>query len=379
MNTIPTRFPVGDAVRSDERGAVLVVLVAVLLPVLLIVATMTQAMTQRTRESATAVELQKALLAADAGIDEATYRGGLGLLVDGESFEIDIDGDGDPATGPMHCTVTPTWLRGDHKDNDGDVPFPLVDEADEDVFQVIAVGTYKGAQRRLAAYLGPVPLLPTIQAAAVLSNPNVAVQFNGSSQFSGVDVGLNGVPTGTLQAGMNITAPGTLAWLDGQLTGGERTRVVGSGLPPSIGTTGAIDWTSLVPTLTNIADVVLTSGNYSGLMVGSTSPWTPRIAYRSGNVRIQGTSTGVGILLVNGNLELRGNFTWYGVVIVTGTMDCSMGSALIRGSVLQTSTGASVTSTGNLTVQYSAAAIAMASAQSGRYTSFNGWQELSRQ
>jgi hypothetical protein len=30
-------------------------------------------------------------------------------------------------------------------------------------------------------------------------------------------------------------------------------------------------------------------------------------------------------------------------------------------------------------VQYSAAAIAMASAQSGRYTSFNGWQELSRQ
>jgi len=362
--------------RSDERGAALILLMAVLMPVLLIVAVAVQAMTQRTNEARAAIDMQRALLAAEAGIDEATYRGGAGTLVNGVSFDVDIDGDGNPTTGPLRCTVTPTWLRGDGVDNDGD---SVTDEADEDVFQVIAVGRFAGAQRRLAAYLGPVPLLPAISSAVVLSNPAVTINMAGSALMSGVDVSLAGVATGSTLPGMTIASPGTLAWLDSQLTGGERTKVVGAGGTPSIGTSANIDWSTLVPQLQNIANVVLTASTYSGLSVGSTSPWTPQIALRNGNVTIQGVSTGVGILVVNGDLEMRGNFAWYGVVIVTGTVTCSSGSAMIRGALLQGSSGPTVTATGNMTVQYSGEGIAMATAVSGRYTSFNGWQELSRQ
>lgn len=361
--------------RTGERGNLLVALLAVLVPTLLMVATMTQTMARRGAESGSAIAMQQALLAADAGIDEATFRGGQGTLADGVPFDVDIDGDGGTTTGPLRCTVTPTWLGGDGADNDGDA---AVDEADEDVFQVIAVGSYQGAVRRVAAYLGPVPLLPAITAAVVVSDPAVGITLSGSSLITGTEVSLAGVPTGAAVPGLQMADPGTLAWLDGQLTGGERARVVGSGGAPSLGTTAAIDWASLVPQLQNVADVVLTGSSYSGLTVGSTSPWTAQIALRSGDVTIQGNSTGVGVLLVDGDLTVRGNFTWYGVVIVTGSVNNSSGSALIRGALLQGDAGGSFTGTGNLTIQYSGEAVALASSSSGRYTSFNGWQELAR-
>ncbi|HLQ36164.1 MAG TPA: hypothetical protein VK348_00080, partial [Planctomycetota bacterium] len=297
--------------RREDRGFVLVVLLIVMMPTMLLLGAFTSAMVQRTHELSGLLEEERALLAAESGVDDAIYKGLTGVLTHTATYHLDL-GSG------MSCDVEPTNLQHDGKDNDGD---HLIDEADENVYQVVVTGHYRNAARKLAAYLGPVPLLPAINSAVVVSKPGVNIGLAGSSQVSGRDLKLNGAFSGSLSPGLATTPPGTVAGLDGQLTGSERDHVVGAGGTPSLALAPAIDWATMVPQLQNAAGTVLAANSYSNLHVGSTSPWTGAIAYRNGDLRINGNSTGVGILLVNGNLEVLGNLTWYGVVIVLGNFN----------------------------------------------------------
>ncbi len=355
--------------RQNEQGVVLVTLIMVLLPLVLVAGAFTAAMVSRSNELRLILDRERALLAAESGVDDAIFRGQIGTLSTGGSY-------GRSLGAGMSFAVVPTHLGSDGLDNDVD---GQVDEADEDVYQVIVTGHYRTTRRRVAAYLGPVPLLPSIEYALGVTNPAVAITVQGAAEVSGNAVNMNGTPAGVPAVpGMAITPPGTLAQLNAELTGGEPNRVVGAGGTPSIGTTAAVNVISLAAQIQNVANLVLTSSHYAAYDFGNGPAGIANITYRSGDVMFSGNSQGAGILVVTGDLEIIGTFRFDGVVIVLGDFINSAGTALINGAVLQGPAGAAIELNGNLQLNYSPEAIALANSISGSYVAFNGWQEIER-
>jgi cytoskeletal protein CcmA (bactofilin family) len=58
------------------------------------------------------------------------------------------------------------------------------------------------------------------------------------------------------------------------------------------------------------------------------------IVYANGNVTMNGTGRGQGILLVNGDLRLAGSFRWVGLIIARDNVDGAQGTADIYGGVM---------------------------------------------
>jgi hypothetical protein len=355
--------------RAGQHGFALIALFALMIPMLIIVGAFSSTMTGRTNELRVELDEELALLACESGVDDAIYQGRIGNLTSGGNYNRSL-GNG------QSFVVEPTYLGDDSQDNDGD---SKVDEKDEDVFQIIVTGRYRQTQRRIAAYLGPIPLLPAIEAAVVTHDPNVAVQLQGTPLITGNDTNINGgAGPGPNVPGIAIAPPGTVSHLDSELTGSERTKVQGIGPSPSLGVATAIDIPTLVAQIQNVANLVLTSDQYSSFTFGDASADTTKIAYRNGNVKFAGNTRGAGILVVTGNLTVVGNFRYDGVIIVLGEIDNSAGTAQIYGSILQGPAGGAITFKGTADVRYSSEAVALANSASGAYVSFIGWQELAR-
>jgi hypothetical protein len=194
---------------------------------------------------------------------------------------------------------------------------------------------------------------------------------------------MNGLASGSpaAVAGMSIEDPGTVAHLNSELTGSEPMQVTGIGgvTPNTAEAMIKVDLTVLVAQLQNAANIVLTSDSYSAYNFGDGPAGISNITYREGDVKFAGNSQGAGILVVTGDLEVTGNFRFDGVIIVLGSLLNSAGTALIHGSIIQGPSGSQIQGKGNLTVQYSSAAVELANNSGAtRYVAFNGWQELSR-
>ena len=354
---------------TQETGFALVAILAMVVPMLVVVVAFTATMTSRSNELRIEIDQELALLAAESGVDDAIYRGRIGNLKDGDIYTRDL-GAG------QNFQVDCTYLRADGKDNDGD---GITDEADEDVFQVVVTGTYRQTTRRVAAYLGPIPLLPTIDAAMATQDPNISIVLGGSPLISGNNLKINGGNgSGPDVPALSIAAPGTVAHLLSELSPTEQTKVVGPGGPPSLGTADAIDLTTLVAQLRNSANLILTSNMYPSYSFGDGGTGTANITYRDGNVTFSGTSSGAGVLVVTGDLEMMGTFRFDGVIIVLGKILNSAGTASVYGSILQGPTGGTLEAKGTLDIHYSSEAISLANNVSGQYVAFNGWQELSQ-
>ncbi len=84
------------------------------------------------------------------------------------------------------------------------------------------------------------------------------------------------------------------------------------------------------------------------------------IVYVEGNLDLQHSARGQGILLVNGNLKIRGTFDWAGLIIVRDDVDRGNGTANITGAIMarnvNLANGGSIWS-GNQTVRYSKCAV----------------------
>ena len=141
--------------QQAEPGFIMIALLAAVLPLLCLVGASTLTMNARNKGLHYDILQTRAMLAADSGIDEAIWRAANGTLISGTSFTREIGPD-------QSLTVEPVNLGTDGIDNDGDF---AVDEADENVFMLTITGTYQGATRRIAAYLGPAPALPLIEGA----------------------------------------------------------------------------------------------------------------------------------------------------------------------------------------------------------------------
>jgi len=355
-----------------QQGFALIALFALMIPMLIIVVAFSTTMTGRTNELRVELDEELALLACESGVDDAIYQGRIGDLTDGGNYNRTL-GSG------QSFVVEPTYLGKDGKDNDGD---SATDEEDEDVFQIIVTGSYRQTSRRVAAYLGPVPLLPIMEAAVTTHDPNVTIWLPGTPVVTGDDTDVDGGGgSGPDVPGLAIAPPGDVAHLDSELTGSERTAVQGVGPSPSLGVATAIDVPSLVTQIQNVANLILTSDQYSSFDFGDASALpvpTTTIAYRNGNVKFAGNSRGAGILVVTGNLTITGNFRYDGVIIVLGKVDNSAGTAQVYGSIVQGPNGGAITFKGTADVRYSSEAIDLANSASGAYVAFIGWQELAR-
>lgn len=355
--------------QKGESGFVMVTMLALLIPLVVVAGALTSTMAGRSSEFREEFEEEMALLAAESGVDDAIFQSRIGNLSDGVTYTRTL------GLGQTY-SVEPTLLSADGVDNDADTD---IDEADEDVFQIIVTGTYGAKTRRLAAYLGPVPLLPALDAAVTSQDPNVQVVLQGTPLIDGNDHDIDGsAGPGPDGPGLAIAPPGTVAHLDSELTPSEESKVVGVGASPSIALGPVIDVATLVTQMSNIANIVLTNSSYSSFGFGDASLGQANITYRNGDVRFQGNTRGSGILVVTGDLEVKGNFRFDGVVIVLGEIANSAGTAMISGAILQGPSGGLLELKGTADLRYSSEAIALANSMSGGYVSFNGWQELAR-
>ncbi len=348
---------------TGENGAVLLALFAFLMPLLLTAASFTSVMAKRSAEHAAVLDDEKALLAAESGIDDAVFRAQSTppTLQSGVSYNRAL-GSG------LSFTVTPTYLATDGLDNDGD---GQIDEADEDVFQILVAGQYRAVQRRVVAYLGPVKVLPNITSAVALLNPNVNFIGKGTPLISGNEVTMTGASTGVSVMGVGVASPGASPTMTATIS----SYSAGS---PQVGPTGPLNFAAVVAEIQNTANLVLTSSKYSSYSFGNGAAGIANVAYRGGDVTFSGNSRGAGVLVVNGDLTITGTFEFDGVVLVAGNIDNSAGTATIRGALIQGPGASTFEIKGTLNIYYSSAAIALANRASGRYVTYNGWQEMER-
>ncbi len=360
---------------NSESGFGLVAFMAVLLPLVVLAGSAMMAMGGRSNRLRDEVRQEKALLAAEAGIDEARYRGAIGTLVSGAPFARTLpNGSG--------FVVEPTHLLTDGKDNDGDTS---VDEADEDVFRLIVIGTYGSARRRVAGYLSPVAgaTLP-IQAAMTTFNPNPQTQidFNGTGFITGVDTNMDGSPGPAPPVpGLAIQDPATVVDLTANYAVDDDSRITGSSGPPSLGVSSStLDLNKLVLDVKNNANIVLSS-SYIGANWGTAPAGPFNLIHREGDLQLSGTVVGTGILVVTGKLQVADDFRFDGIVIVLGDVQID-DDVLINGAMIQGPSSNQTQLTDNVKIRYSSEAIKAAasalSAALGNYALVTGWQEISR-
>ncbi len=357
------------ATEPRQEGMIMISLVAIMIPLMIAAMAFSTVMGGRASGYRVDYEEEMALLAAESGVDYSIYKSRLGQLYDGVAISKAINLG-------QAFSIEPTDLHSDGVDNDNDT---LVDEPDENVFQVIVVGTYRNRVRRIAAYLGPVGLVPSITGAMMSQDPGIDIQLSGSSLISGTDKKMDGTAgAGPDQSGFVVAAPGTVASLLSVLTVSEQNKIQGLGGSPSLQAQPAIDLTVLVDQVKNTASVVLASDKYTTYKFGDGPMGTAYITYREGDVQFKGNSQGAGILVVTGDLSISGTFRFDGVIVCLGRFQNSAGNATVNGSILLGPSSSLVEGTGNLTVQYSAEAVALANSLGGGQVMFNGWQEISR-
>jgi hypothetical protein len=319
-------------------------------------------------------EEERALQAAESGVDVAIYEARRGTLVAGPFAVFNFHGT--LPSGDKYDVVA-TYLGADGIDNDGD---HLIDEPDEDVFRVDSIGTAGGHRRRVATYLGFTSFLTAPDSAAILINQNPDLRISGTSRVDGRNYTVNGTLVGGGdQLGMTIAAPGTPANLLATLDPSEQSKILGSTPSPSLGTTAQYTQQQVDDEVTlarNSAQIVLTGNVIAGNRTYGTVAGPQYVVYREGDVRIAGNVSGAGLLVVHGNLTVSGTMSWYGVVVVTGSLTCSAGTARIYGGTVLGNLGNEFDLRGTADLRYSRQAIDLAMHLTGRYVAFNGWQEL---
>ena len=316
-------------------------------------------------------------MAADAGIDDARFKGATGALTMGTTYSRTL-----PSGATF--TVQATHLLTDLKDNDAD---GTTDEADEDICQLVITGAFMSARRRVVAYLSPAGGPLPVEAALTLFNksPQVQVDFKGKKAFfDGNDNKLNG-GAGPSPAvyGLAIQDPATVADLKAKYSVDDESQIMGKGGAPSLGvSSSSLDLTKLIKDVKDNADVTL-GASYTGANWGTGASGKYKLFYRNGNLELSKNVVGAGIMVVTGNLQVSDHFQFDGVLIVLGDVQLDDHVA-ITGALIQgpSSNQIQIASSPprHVMIKYSTEAISAASglvgAAGGNYSSLAGWQEI---
>lgn len=363
--------------RTDREGGfvLLLAIVAPVIPLLLILGASATAMMARQSRLLAEVLDERAIIAAEAGIDLAIYQASTAAGLTSGSTITRTLGNG------MSFVVRPTYLYTDGVDNDLDGRVDALDP-DENVFEVLVEGTVGSVTRRVVAYLGPEPTVITLPGAVTLLDPfsGQELHVQGASDITGINTHMNGTVVGSGDTnGAMIASPYTLAQLLANIPASDRSKILGVGSSPSLGvTTSTFDMAAIRQSIQNSANIVLTSSSYNNRQFGNGQLGQFNVVYRQGNVDFKGNTRGAGIMFITGNLHIEGTFRFDGIIFLQGDAEIH-GTTRIYGGMVVATTSPHFYLEGTAHVIYSTDAISGASAVlPGRFLAFNGWQEIAR-
>jgi hypothetical protein len=201
--------------------------------------------------------------------------------------------------------------------------------------------------------------------AIYLPSDGVTTDFNGTrflidgynTDFGGARTGEGDVP------GITTRSEDAVQTVVDSLSNGQETRVIGAGGAPSVQMSGG-------PTSDRIIDDIVPNVLSQGSNVHTNPPITgndtfgsvssPWITHFTGDVTVNGTMNGAGILIIDGSVNITGNLTFTGLILVRGTTDITTvsGNATVLGAIW--TTDLRLTVQGSASVTYSSAAMALA-------------------
>ncbi len=382
MIETPRRAPEGACTSDEaESGMIMIVLLASVLPLVLLVGAAATTMTTRNKGLLYDIRQTKALLAAEAGIDAAIFRSANGTLNHQAPFSRTFSNGYSYTVKPVHLLVD-----GFDNDNDG-----IIDEFDENIFELIVTGSFGNSKRRLAAYLGPLGDLPQIDGAVTLTHPNVIIDFKMRKGFdpllTGKNTNMDGTPglAALDTAGLVIESPGTIANLLTKINAYAAPLIQGVGVAPSLASvSNGYDFNAIMQQAQNTANIVLTTMTYRNVDWGNAETDDYNIIFRDGRLEVFG-GRGAGILVVTGEIELEDGFRWDGLIISTHghelelESDANKGLVQVFGAMVVGPTCKELEMEGDVAMYYCQEVLEKLHllVPSSRYIGFNGWQEIS--
>jgi hypothetical protein len=379
MTAASGRSPEGACTSDEQSGVILIALLAAVLPLVLLVGASTTTMTTRNKGLLYDIRQTKALLAAEAGVDEAIFRSANGNLNHEEPFSRIF-------TNGQSFTVEPVHLGSDGIDNDADGD---TDEMDENIFELIVTGAFGDARRRLAAYLGPLGDLPKIDGAVTITHPKVDIDFKNRLGYdpilTGIDRNMDGTPGGNDTAGLVIENPGTIPDLEAEINSYEEPLIQGVGGAPSLKeVSNGYDFDAIAEQAQNSANIVLTTRTYHDVDWGNADTDDYNIIFRKGRLEVFG-GRGAGILVATGEIELEDGFRWDGLIISTHGQerelesDANKGRVEVYGAMVVGPKCKELELEGDVGMYYCQEVLQKLNllVPNSRYIGFNGWQEIS--
>lgn len=200
--------------------------------------------------------------------------------------------------------------------------------------------------------------------AIYLPSDDVDTDFNGNAFLvDGHDTQLDGTPhpSGDVP-GITTRSDDAVEEVTRSLSGGQADNVIGAGGIPSVdesaGPTTDRITNQIVPNMLSRPGVVTDPPITGNDVFGTRS--NPQITHFTGNVTINGTMDGAGILIVDQGLRVSGDMTFTGLIIVRGTTDITTvtGNATVLGALW--TTDLHLTVAGSASVTYSTQALALA-------------------
>jgi hypothetical protein len=158
-----------------------------------------------------------------------------------------------------------------------------------------------------------------------------------------------------------IASPNTAATIAGNLSSQQQNNVQGSGADPSVSTSNVdLDLQAMADAWGEVADIT-----YNGSLNNpSTSGWGDvnnlKIVHVKGDLSLQGSNSGAGVLVIDGDFMMGGTFNYNGVVLCMKNVDIVgggnaknvVGCLMVQGTL----TG-STNVNGNVKLLYSSAMI----------------------
>lgn len=225
----------------------------------------------------------------------------------------DIDGDG------AIDAATPVFFDGRNKNRAG---------SGKQVFRATALAVMPNGSRRILQYDVSGVVLNLQFASALTFDGSGSALFPATSNVytvNGNDSASCGTPPDPARPAVGVVAPADDALITAAIPPNRLSKYTGSGPAPDVQdvsaalagnltTVAALE--ALVATIQANADFVVQGPAASLPSYGS--PSAPVIAVVSGDLNLQGTITGYGILVVTGNFSAGGTVGWRGPVLVIG-------------------------------------------------------------
>jgi len=358
--------------RLSRRGNALLLALGATTTLIVAAGTLLVAVTQERTATEQSMVNAQARDASTSGAEDALARLSTDPKFEG-AFAVDMGGS------TADVTVVDWTDDGVDNDNDG-----TKDEADEEDMILV---TSTGRSNETLDKNGNLIDLPTRHAHSVtevilrrtdlnlaanqavyVDDPAALFKFAGTAfLISGNDTNMDG-SKGPNAALPGIGTVGNPAGIISQLKATQKDKVIGDGGPPSVAKVTDMDLMTTMDFLKPLATKVFggPSDSYSGDL-GDLKNEKPIVVHAKGSLKLNGNTTGCGILIVDGDVDFNGTFDFAGIIYASGAIRFNGGGGgkNLRGALftLGAVSGDDITINGSVDLRYSSEAIALVNEQ----------------